>query len=158
VTLSAGVSTYGPGRGNVMLVVFQVTDGGTAATGALTATITLPSGSAMTSGGFGHHGSQWTCQPTPSGATCQHDPISAGQQTFGMILVQLTGTAACGQSVQLTATSGAASASAQSPQPIQCSSGGHALGTADGPALAFMAASTGVTGRSLDSPAAATIS
>jgi trimeric autotransporter adhesin len=126
VTLSASVSVFG--GGNMAQVVFQVGDTGSAATSGLSASIGLPSGAAMVAGGNGRHHDPWSCQPTSSGASCQHDPISAGQQTFGVILIQLTGAAACGQPVQLTVTSGSVSASAQSPQTIQCGNRGNARG------------------------------
>jgi DNA-directed RNA polymerase specialized sigma24 family protein len=120
VTMTASVSVFGPGRGNVAQVFFQVADTGSAGTGSLTATIGLPSGSSLADFGHGH---RWTCQQTSSGATCQHDPISAGQQADGLIWIQLSGSGACGQDVQLTVSSGSVSASAQS-QAIQCQSGG----------------------------------
>jgi hypothetical protein len=101
---------------------FQVTDTGSASTGTLTATITLPSGSSLANfGGGGHRGHGWTCQATSSGATCQHSGISAGAQTSGFILIQVSGSSACGQPVQVTVSSGSASASAS--QDIQCSQG-----------------------------------
>jgi hypothetical protein len=103
-------------------VIFSVTDTGSAATGELTAVITLPSGSSLAGDGdhHHHHDDGWTCQPTASGASCQHDADSAGQSALGTIQVQVSGPAACGQAVQLTATSGSTSASAQSPEVIQC--------------------------------------
>jgi DNA-directed RNA polymerase specialized sigma24 family protein len=121
VTLTASVSVFGPGRGNGAQVFFQVGDTGSAGTSSLTATISLPSGSSLAGSWSGHRHS-WTCQQTSSGATCQHGPISAGQQAFGLIWIQLNGSAACGQDVQLTVSSGSVSASAQS-QDIQCGSG-----------------------------------
>jgi DNA-directed RNA polymerase specialized sigma24 family protein len=122
VTLSVSANVHGPGRGNMAQVFFQVTDTGSASTGTLTATISLPSGSSLAGSGGGHRGSQWTCQATSSGATCQHAAISAGEQVSGGILIQLNGSGACGQPVQVTVTSGSASASAES-QGIQCPQG-----------------------------------
>jgi DNA-directed RNA polymerase specialized sigma24 family protein len=122
VTLAVSANIFGPGRGNMTQVFFQVTDTGRASTGTLTATIGLPSGSSLASSGGGHGGSQWTCQATSSGASCQHAAISAGQQVPGGILIQLNGSAACGQPVQVTVSSGSASASAES-QDIQCGQG-----------------------------------
>jgi DNA-directed RNA polymerase specialized sigma24 family protein len=122
VTLAVSANVYGPGQGNVARFFFQVTDTGTASTGALTATITLPSGSSLASFGGGHWHHQWSCQATSTGATCQHAAISAGQQVSGGILIQLNGSSACGQPVDITVSSGSASASAQSAQDIQCSS------------------------------------
>ncbi|HEY2314183.1 MAG TPA: sigma-70 family RNA polymerase sigma factor [Streptosporangiaceae bacterium] len=126
VQLAATVNVNGGHYGDH--VVFQVMDAGSAATGQLTATITLPGGASMTTGGDGggqdrtatDGGSSWSCQPTSTGAICTHHGISAGGQTWGTIFITLSGTAACGQPVQLTAGSGSASASAQSPSGIAC--------------------------------------
>ena len=135
VTLAAGIDVFGFGSFGID-VLFRVTDSGSAATGGLTADITLPPGSSMSGIGHGHQSKRWTCQPTSSGASCQHDPISAGQTANGAILVQLSGTAACGQAVEVTATASGASASAQSPETIQCASG------ADVPTASRLAGST----------------
>jgi hypothetical protein len=62
----------------------------------------------------------WSCKPTDAGASCQHSKISAGDQAEGAIYIWWHGSSACGQSVGLTATSKSASASAQSPQALQC--------------------------------------
>jgi len=123
--LSAGISVAGPqGRGNFAMVTFTATDTGNAPTGEITASISLPSGSRFLGGG-GHFGGQdgWSCQPDGSGATCQHGGISAGAQAQGVIFIMVGGSS-CGQPVQLTVTSGAASAGAQSGD-IQCSGGGR---------------------------------
>jgi DNA-directed RNA polymerase specialized sigma24 family protein len=115
VVLAASVSVQATGLNEV---TFQVTDSGTAATGGLTATITLPAGSWLI--GIVHHSaSGWSCQPTSTGATCQHAAISAGAETSGTILIGASGSA-CGEPVQLSTASGTASASAQSGQDIQC--------------------------------------
>jgi DNA-directed RNA polymerase specialized sigma24 family protein len=117
VVLAASVSVGGNE------VTFQVSDSGTGATGGLAATITLPAGSWLIWVVHGHHGGGgWSCQPTSTGATCQHGAISAGAQASGTILIGASGSA-CGQPVQLSAASGAASASAQSAQDIQCGDG-----------------------------------
>jgi DNA-directed RNA polymerase specialized sigma24 family protein len=101
-------------------VAFQVSDSGTAATGSLTATITLPAGSWLLGLVHGHGGAGgWSCQPTSTGASCQHGAISAGAEASGTILIGAAGSA-CGQSAQLSAASGTASATAQSAQDIQC--------------------------------------
>jgi len=124
--LAASVSvTARQGRGgNFAQVSFTVTDTGNASTGEITAAISLPSGSWFP--GNGHHFGGggfggWSCQADSGGATCQHSAISAGAQAQGMIF-RVVGGSACGQPVQLTATSGAASASAESGD-IQCNSG-----------------------------------
>jgi DNA-directed RNA polymerase specialized sigma24 family protein len=130
-------------------VVFQVSDTGSAATGQLTVSIRLPAGTWMFGGRDGHgggrrhrgwhgyggrppHGSPgggapgdgagpgWSCRPTSTGASCQHSAIPAGGQSQGVIFIAIYGSSACGQSVGLTVTSGSTSASAQSPQDIQC--------------------------------------
>lgn len=121
--LDAGVNIYGQNH-NSFVVVFQVTDTGSGATGALTAAITLPAGTSMGPGWPGGQANMdqrmggWTCQATSSGATCSHSPLSPGQGSYGAIHVQQTSSSACGQPVLLTVTSGSASASAQSP--ISC--------------------------------------
>ncbi len=124
VKLAAGVDVYGQGWPD--WVVFSVTDNGSSATAVLTATIVLPAGSSYVAGGGpGHHDrSGWTCEATSSGASCQHAAIAAGGGAGGTVLIQLNGSAACGQPVQVTVTSGATSASAQSPETIQCGGGG----------------------------------
>ena len=111
---------------------FQINDTGSAGTGELTVSITLPAGTGLagTGQGSGHgHDSAggggsggWSCQSTSGGASCQHSAISPGGQAQGMIFISISGSAACGQSVGLTVTSGSASASAQSPHGLQCSS------------------------------------
>jgi DNA-directed RNA polymerase specialized sigma24 family protein len=98
-------------------VSFQVTDTGGAATGQLTATITLPSGARFIGGPRQSAG--WSCTAASGGASCQHAAISAGGQAPGMIFIIASGQA-CGQTVQLSAASGSASANAQSGQGIQC--------------------------------------
>jgi RNA polymerase sigma factor (sigma-70 family) len=129
VELAATVNVSGGHFGNFGQVYFQVTDTGSGQTGELTVSVTLPAGASMVSGGWGggngrsatDSGYGWSCQPTSTGGTCQHDAISAGAQTTGAIFFTLSGTSACGQPVQVTATSGAVSASAQSPNGISCS-------------------------------------
>jgi DNA-directed RNA polymerase specialized sigma24 family protein len=121
VTLTASVSvqqTFG-----LTEVSFQVNDVGTAATGTVTATITLPSGSWFIAVIHTHQGADgWSCQPDSTGATCQHSAISAGAQATGTMLIGAGGSA-CGQPVQLSASSGSAATSAQSAQDIQCGNG-----------------------------------
>jgi len=124
VTVNSGWQSQSSG-----LAVFEVTDTGSAATGQVTATITLPAGASMMAGdgggGDGGHGaldwgSHWNCQPTSTGATCQHAGIGAGAQAGGAIFFTLSGTSACGQPVQIEVASGSASASAQSADGIAC--------------------------------------
>jgi hypothetical protein len=131
--LAASVSLdTGPGSHGFGLVVFQVTDTGSAATGPLTATITLPAGASAFGGGGGggdggDHGRGstdwawgWSCQPTSTGATCQRAGIAAGSRAVGTIYITINGDSACGGTVELVASSGSASASAQSPSGISC--------------------------------------
>jgi DNA-directed RNA polymerase specialized sigma24 family protein len=118
--------------GNSAQVGFVVNDTGNSASGTVTATISLPSGAALGGNAItfvaqanDRHNHGWNCQPTSTGASCQHDPISAGNGAQGSILVQLSGSAACGQAVELTVTSDSASVSAQSPDVFQCGEGGN---------------------------------
>lgn len=113
--LGASVSLSG-GR-HFQSLSFQVNDTGNAATGQLTATITLPSGAFF--GGSGRQDNDgWSCQPASGGASCQHAALAAGAQAPGMIFI-FASSQACGQPVQLTAVSGSLSASAESGD-IQC--------------------------------------
>jgi DNA-directed RNA polymerase specialized sigma24 family protein len=75
---------------------------------------------ALSSGQAADAGDGWSCQPTSTGASCQHSAISAGGQAQGVIYIGIFGSSACGQPVGLTASSGSATASAQSPQDLQC--------------------------------------
>jgi DNA-directed RNA polymerase specialized sigma24 family protein len=136
--LSASIDVGGGHHwGNFQQVDFQVTNTGSGATGALTATITLPAGARMFTGGGDHHGnagaignraafdggSGWNCQPTSAGAVCQHAALAAGAHTAGAILIEVMDAAACGQPAEVAAASGSLSASAQSPGGISCSEG-----------------------------------
>jgi DNA-directed RNA polymerase specialized sigma24 family protein len=135
-TLTASLDVTGGGMfGNVDQLAFQVTNTGSAATGTVTVSISLPAGSSMFSGGGGgggsHHGGSldsvsaaawghggWDCQATSSGASCTHDPLQAGQQASGTLFVSLSGSSACGQPVSLTAAAG--TATAQASQSLSC--------------------------------------
>jgi hypothetical protein len=143
-TVSVGGHAHGHGHGHWhgAQVVFQVNDTGSAATRELTVSITLPAGAWLFGGqdgwqgdgggdGNGGHwhgsdagqadaGDGWSCQPTSTGASCQHSAISPGGQAQGVIYIGISGSSACGQPVGLAASSGSASASAQSPQDLQC--------------------------------------
>jgi RNA polymerase sigma factor (sigma-70 family) len=123
VHLAATVAVGGIHFGNFQQVSFQVTDTGSAPTGQLTVTITLPSGASMFGNGnqgFFGGGFGWSCQPNSTGATCQHAGVSAGTQAEGGIFMTISDNAACGQPIELTATSGAVSATAQSSTGISC--------------------------------------
>ncbi len=69
-------------------VSFQVNDTGNAATGQLSATVTLPAGSFLIGIVHGHKDSGgWSCQPASGGASCSHDAISADGNAAGTILI-----------------------------------------------------------------------
>jgi len=130
--LTASVNVYGQHHWHSARIVFQINDTGSAATGELTVSIRLPAGTSLLGNGPGHgqdsnsdHGGSggWSCQATSTGASCQHAAISPGGHAQGVIYIGISGSSACGQPVSLTATSGSASASAQSSQDIQCLSG-----------------------------------
>ncbi len=146
VALAASVNLdgqQGKGHWHGAQVVFQVNNTGSAATRKVTVSITLPAGTWVFGGRHGHGGwpghggghwhatgaadgstadasKGWSCQPTSSGANCQHSAISPGGQAQGVLYIAFFGSSACGQSVGLTASSGSSSASAQSPQDLQC--------------------------------------
>ena len=138
--LAAAVDVYGGHHG--ASVVFKVSDTGSGRTRALVVSVALPAGSSLSTwpngpgnggggggnggGGGGHHGddgwgqSGWSCKATSSGARCRHAAIAAGSQSQGVIFISINGSSACGQTVSITADSGSASATAQSPEEIQC--------------------------------------
>ena len=123
VHLSATVAVGGMHFGNFQQVSFQVTNTGSAPTRQLTVTITLPSGASMFGGGnqgFFGGGFGWSCQPTSTGATCQHAGVSAGSHAEGAIFMTISDNAACGQPIELTATTGPVSATAQSGSGVSC--------------------------------------
>jgi RNA polymerase sigma factor (sigma-70 family) len=104
-------------------VVFVVADTGSAAAGEVTVSLSLPPGSLLPGiriALWPAENSGWTCQLTAAGASCQHGTIPAGGQAQGVIYMSVTGLATCGQPAQITAASGQASISAQSPEPIRC--------------------------------------
>jgi DNA-directed RNA polymerase specialized sigma24 family protein len=131
VRLAASIAVASQQQGRGAMVTFAVADTGSAATGDLTVSVALPPGSALISGGlhgqdngparggFGGFGG-WNCQPASGGAACQHGPVSAGTQTQDALFIVIESSTACGQPVGLTATSGSATASAQSPEVLRC--------------------------------------
>jgi RNA polymerase sigma factor (sigma-70 family) len=123
-TLAATINVFG-GHHQHAQVFFTVTDTGSKGTGQLTASITLPAGSSLPTGQGGAGWGGWSCQPDSNGATCQHGPIAAGQQTQDGIFITINGqnSPACGQPVEIAVSSDSVSASAQSPQDIQCNGG-----------------------------------
>ena len=109
-------------------VSFAVSDTGSAATGPVTVSIALPAGSTIFGGGHGGFDrgpgrggfGGWSCQASSGGATCEHRQMPAGAEVQGALFIMVFNRSACGQAVGLTATSGAASVSAQSPEVLQC--------------------------------------
>jgi RNA polymerase sigma factor (sigma-70 family) len=131
VKLTASVDVYGGHHNST--VVFKVSDTGSRRTKALIVSVALPAGSSLATwpggqgNGGGHHGyngpwgpSGWSCTATSSGARCRHAAIPAGGQSQGVIFISINGSSACGQTVSVTVASGSASATAQSPEEIQC--------------------------------------
>jgi DNA-directed RNA polymerase specialized sigma24 family protein len=86
-------------------VTFQVDDTGSAASGPLNATITLPAATELVSDSVTSGG--WNCQASGSGAACTHSPLSPGQDAAA----SFSFTTGCGQ-VSIVATSGSATATA----------------------------------------------
>jgi DNA-directed RNA polymerase specialized sigma24 family protein len=119
------VSVFGPwGDSHIAVVVFTIADAGPAATSGLTAYISLPrDASMMSEGRDGRSG--WSCRGRRDGASCVHAPIAAAGRTGGMIAVQVTGSAACGQPVRVSVSGGASTASARSAGTIQCGGSRH---------------------------------
>ena len=116
--LSVSVTVAGVlNLGVTALATVDVSDPGTAATGPVTVTITLPSGVSL----LGLVGSSsWSCSPTSAGQTCTHGAIGAGATSslsFNILVVNLTG---CGNSVVATAVSGSLSATGASAAKVQC--------------------------------------
>jgi DNA-directed RNA polymerase specialized sigma24 family protein len=110
-------------------VAWAVTDTGSAGTGELAVSFTLPQGTSLQSSDTDQEecdpaATGTSCQPTAGGASCQLSGISPGSQTEGAIVVSFT-TAACGEPVLMTVSGGGASASAQAPGGINCSEEGQ---------------------------------
>ena len=109
-------------------VSFAVSDTGSAATGPVTVSIALPASSTIFGGGHGGFDrgpgrggfGGWSCRASSGGATCEHRQMPAGAEVQGALFIMVFNRSACGQAVGLTATSGAASVSAQSPEVLQC--------------------------------------
>jgi RNA polymerase sigma factor (sigma-70 family) len=110
------------GLGLLASVVLHVTDTGTAPTGSLAASITLPSGIELlhlTGGGSGAH--PWKCSTSVAGvASCSHGSIAAGAQTSATVQVLVTALSGCGNPVLATVVSGVLSASGQSASTVKC--------------------------------------
>jgi DNA-directed RNA polymerase specialized sigma24 family protein len=100
--------------GAAYLIAVDVYDPGTAATGKVSATVSLPAG--ITLQGLGPSSAGWTC----SGASCQHGPLAAGAAStvsFRVLVVSLVG---CGNVIAATAVSGPRSASGSAPANTGC--------------------------------------
>jgi DNA-directed RNA polymerase specialized sigma24 family protein len=123
--LSATVDVHPTDQGFTDQVVFSVADTGGLATGELTAWLHLP-GSSLGPGQFGSWSADtngWNCQQTWAGLSCRHEGIQAGSRATGSLLISIRMPEdACGRPVSLTAVSGKASGSAESPEGLQCSS------------------------------------
>jgi DNA-directed RNA polymerase specialized sigma24 family protein len=122
VTASSGLCFVG----NANEIMWTITNTGSAATGELTVSLTLPSGASLQSDNSAQELCDQTatgagCEATASGATCQFSGISPGGQTQDTVVVLFpNGGADCGLPVELTASSGSVSASAQVPGGINC--------------------------------------
>jgi DNA-directed RNA polymerase specialized sigma24 family protein len=107
-------------------VTWTVRDTGSAATGELTVSLTLPQGTSLESNDSDQaecdpDATGASCQPTAGGASCQLSGISPGSQAQDTIVVAFDSIAACDQPVQVAVSSGSTSASAQAPGGINCS-------------------------------------
>ncbi len=119
--LSVGVQVQGLlNLGVTAVVKVNVSDTGTAGTGPMTATLTLPACITL----LGLAGSSsWSCSATGSGGTCTHAAIGAGVAadfSFNMLVISLSG---CGGSVLASVVSGTVSGGGSSPQQVQCAGG-----------------------------------
>jgi DNA-directed RNA polymerase specialized sigma24 family protein len=121
--ITTQVSVFGPwGRSSVAAVAFSIADAGPQATAQLSAYVSLPPDATLVTGGhWGGDRGGWNCSARPGGVSCAHAPISAAGRTGGLLTVQVTGSRACGQPVQVSVSGGASTASAQSAGTIQCS-------------------------------------
>jgi hypothetical protein len=104
--------------------VFAVADTGGNRTGELAVSLDLP-GSSLELDRFGSSfegtSNGWACQQTWAGASCQHNGIQAGSRIEDSLFISVSvPEEACGRPVMLTAVSGTVSASALSPEGIQC--------------------------------------
>jgi DNA-directed RNA polymerase specialized sigma24 family protein len=122
----AQISVADPvGLSNLAEITFGIADAGPVVTGPLTASIAMPPDSKLLSAWSGPGIIGWQCSTAGNSTagnstTCVHDPIGATVRTSGFLAVAVTGPAACGQSVRVTITGGAAVTSAQSTGTIQC--------------------------------------
>ena len=96
------------------VVAVSVSDPGGAATGGVTASITLPPG--ITLLGLAAGSSGWTC----SGATCSHGPIAAGAAATVSLRILVATLDGCGKPVTASVVSGSLSAAGQSAAKVSC--------------------------------------
>jgi DNA-directed RNA polymerase specialized sigma24 family protein len=113
--LSLSVVVSGPlNLGAADLIAVDMYDPGTAATGEISATVSLPAG--ITLHGPGPSSPGWTC----SGTSCHHSPLAAGAAStvsFRVLVVSLVG---CGSVITASAVSGPRSASGSGPANTGC--------------------------------------
>ena len=100
--------------GAVDLIAIDVSDPGTAATAAVSVSMSLPTGISLQ--GLGPSSSGWTC----SGATCHHGPIAAGAASTVSFQVAVVSLVGCGSTITASAVSGPRSASGSSPADTSC--------------------------------------
>lgn len=106
ISISAADNPFSPDQ-----LVFQVGDTGSAASGPLTASVTLPAGTELLTDGAASGG--WDCQVAGIGWDCTHSALSPGQDAEAL----LNFSPVCGP-INLVATSGSATATAE--QTVAC--------------------------------------
>jgi hypothetical protein len=118
--LSVTVSVNGLLKVGLAAVVdVQVSDPGTAATGAVTASLALPAGISLLGLGSGSAG--WSCGSGSSRTTsCGHGPLGAGSASTVSFRVLVVSLAGCGNPIVATAVSGSLTASGQSAESVAC--------------------------------------
>lgn len=97
-------------------VSIAVSDPGTAATGPLTTSLTLPPGISV----LALPGSPWSCTTSSGTMTCTHAAIGAGataEESVSVLVLSLSG---CGDSLAATVVSGSLSAAGSSAEQVQC--------------------------------------
>ncbi|MGH3274295.1 MAG: RNA polymerase sigma factor [Streptosporangiaceae bacterium] len=97
-------------------VNFVVSDTGSAATGTLTATLSLPGGADLLRAG---QAGAWNCLTAGGAVVCTRVPLAAGDMTNDFFTVGLT-RSACGQAVEMTVTSGSGGPPASASVTIHC--------------------------------------
>ena len=95
---------------------FAVTNLGPATSAVVTVHVSVPPGMSMSFDVGQSPG--WTCGAAGNGATCSHEPLTAGAGGSAILTVQLLSASACGRPIELSATSRFAHASASTP--VRC--------------------------------------